>query len=1029
MSGWLFNILIFIIKMAVIVYEGDSYIEYIDNDDYQHALLRADNSVPNTVSILNNYFECIDTKGYLLDAGDEAVASTNNNLDGMIITGNKFKWNGTPGSPSTHGMFMGFNINMIVKYNYLDGVPYNILFKSGTSSGVNMNSTSGGAAYNIIKNPKMGIGCKGFGGVNIYNNTIYNSYNSGSIIYLDGNHDYTPDTYTSPQGVKVKNNILYSVYDLPFLYIESGCETDFECDYNVYYCENSSGHYPRFSISGTSYTWDQWRARGYDTHSVVIDPDFIDLTNFVPSIRLDYGTNLGSTWSSGLSTTATWVVDNTPTTAIQNGTWQVGARVYNAIPVTDFSADDTSIIEGSTVTFTDESINTPTSWSWTFGDGGISSLQNPTHVYSSAGTYTVSLIASNAYGSDTETKSSYITVSSIGNNSYYLSPSGDDITGTGSISNPWYTITKAMTVAIAGDTVYMRDGSYNYSTRQLIGNKHGSSGNYITIINYPNETPIINAIIGYSEQEGIYIYDSSYIYLKGLEITGFTQPSSSEWGNAIKAIDISHCVFELLNIHHNCFGISLSDDDDISDDNLFLNCDISYSEDPITAFPPPYDHLFPYGNADGITIRLGNGQGTTNTVRGCRMWYCSDDGMDLWENEGMIIVDGCWSFWNGYYPDTFTRSPGDGNGFKLGPTYLTPYNIVLRQVRNCLAFQNPVWGFVRNGAMCNMEIYNNTAYDNGYSGSGGGFFFGNDGSSSDTAFYIKNNIAYNNVNNYSFWNNELLGNVDHNSWQVATITDVDFKSISNIGVTGPRQLDGSLPELNFLKIADGSDLIHIGINVGLTTDGNNVTWNSPPSIGAYEYVDEEDLGDAPIANFTADTTPIYTGDSIEFTDTSINTPTSWLWNFGDGGTSTQQNPTHTFLTAGTFTITLTSTNDYGSDTETKINYITVVIPGLAPVSGFIVNDTTAYIGQTIYFTDQSLNAPTSWLWNFGDGDSSINQNPTHSYSTVGIFTVTLIVTNTYGTDTETKVDYIIVTDPNPPDGCLVQIPFMRFFII
>lgn len=823
--------------MAVIIHEGNSYIETVDRYDYQAMLLRVDNSVQNDVTIRNNYFESVDTRGYMLDAGDESTLATNNNLDGMIITGNHFKWNGTPGSPNTHGMFMGYHKNMVVKYNYMNGVPYNILFKAGDSSGVNMNSTSGGVAYNIVKNPKIGVRAKGFGGVLIYNNTFYNSYDAGSLIYLDGNHDEA--AWTSPQGVKIKNNIFYSVYNQPFFYVETGCFTDFECDYNVYYCESTSGNYPRFNINGSSYSWSQWQALGYDLHSVIVNPNFIDLVNFVPAARLNCGTNLGSTWQDGLSTSANWIVGTNPDLATQNGTWQVGARIYNSVPFAGFIANDTSAIVGQSISFTDQSTNSPSSWSWNFGDGATSSLQNPTHSYSSTGTYTVSLTVTNAYGSDTETKTGYIVVTASGNSTYYLSPSGNDNLNNGSLSSPWYTITKAITVAVAGDTILMRGGSYNYTTRQNIGNKHGSSGNMILIANYPGETPIINAAEGYTYEEGIYIYDSTYIYMKGLEITGYTQPASNKWGNAIKAIDISHCIFELLDIHHNCFGISLTDDDGVSDDNLFLNCDVYYSEDPITAFPPPYDHLWPYGNADGITIRLGNGQGTVNTVRGCRMWYCSDDGMDLWENEGTIIVDGCWSFWNGWYPDTFTRSPGDGNGFKLGPTYLTPYGLVLRKVRNCVAFKNPAWGFVRNGANCNMEIFNNTAFDNGYSGSGGGFFFGNDGSSSDMAFYIKNNIAYSNVNNYSFWNNESLENVDHNSWQGFTVTAEDFLSLSSTGVTGPRQADGSLPELDFLKLASTSDMVGAGVNVSLITDGAGNTWDSPPSLGAYEYLEEE----------------------------------------------------------------------------------------------------------------------------------------------------------------------------------------------
>lgn len=89
------------------------------------------------------------------------------------------------------------------------------------------------------------------------------------------------------------------------------------------------------------------------------------------------------------------------------GTEDEGA---SGAPVADFSADTTSFDRGTTVTFTDSSTNVPTSWAWDFGDGGTSTDQNPTHVYQKAGTYTVSLTATNAIGSDTETKVGYITV-------------------------------------------------------------------------------------------------------------------------------------------------------------------------------------------------------------------------------------------------------------------------------------------------------------------------------------------------------------------------------------------------------------------------------------------------------------------------------------------------------------------------------------------------------------------------------------------------------------------------------------------
>ena len=82
-------------------------------------------------------------------------------------------------------------------------------------------------------------------------------------------------------------------------------------------------------------------------------------------------------------------------------------------------------------------------------------------------------------------------------------------------------------------------------------------------------------------------------------------------------------------------------------------------------------------------------------------------------------------------------------------------------------------------------------------------------------------------------------------------------------------------------------------------------------------------GTKPVADFTASPTNITEGQSIQFTDQSTNTPTSWSWNFGDGGTSSSQHPLYQYNTEGTYTVTLTTTNSYGSDSETKSSYITV----------------------------------------------------------------------------------------------------------
>jgi PKD repeat protein len=144
---------------------------------------------------------------------------------------------------------------------------------------------------------------------------------------------------------------------------------------------------------------------------------------------------------------------------------------------------------------------------------------------------------------------------------------------------------------------------------------------------------------------------------------------------------------------------------------------------------------------------------------------------------------------------------------------------------------------------------------------------------------------------------------------------------------------------------------------------------------------------------------------VNFTDQSSGNPTSWAWNFGDGGTSNQQNPSHTFSNAGSYTVTLTVSNQCGSDSETKTNYITVYC---APVANFNGSPTNGCSPLTVQFNDQSTCNPTSWNWNFGDGGTSNQQNPSHTFSNAGSYTVTLTVSNQCGSDSEIKINYITV---------------------
>lgn len=135
------------------------------------------------------------------------------------------------------------------------------------------------------------------------------------------------------------------------------------------------------------------------------------------------------------------------------------------------------------------------------------------------------------------------------------------------------------------------------------------------------------------------------------------------------------------------------------------------------------------------------------------------------------------------------------------------------------------------------------------------------------------------------------------------------------------------------------------------------------------------------------------GLDVEFTDTSANSPTSWAWTFGDGGTSTAQNPTHTYAAPGTYGITLVATNADGVDPTIVV--ITVTAPA-APVAAFSWSSS----GLQVSFADLSTAVPTSWAWDFTDNGStdSTSQNPTFTFPSAGTYTTRLTATNASGSN-------------------------------
>ena len=166
----------------------------------------------------------------------------------------------------------------------------------------------------------------------------------------------------------------------------------------------------------------------------------------------------------------------------------------------------------------------------------------------------------------------------------------------------------------------------------------------------------------------------------------------------------------------------------------------------------------------------------------------------------------------------------------------------------------------------------------------------------------------------------------------------------------------------------------------------------------------------------ADANGPYSGticDAIQFTGSATGgiPPYTYHWDFGDGNTSDEQNPTHQYTTPGNYTVVLTVTDDVGH-TDDDVTYASVVHPDVeADANGPYSGEP----GTPIQFTGSASGGcpPYSWSWDFGDGGSSNEQNPVHAYDTEGVYTVTLTVTDSNG-DSDSDTTTATITSETPP---------------
>ncbi|AJQ97543.1 right-handed parallel beta-helix repeat-containing protein [Gynuella sunshinyii] len=360
-------------------------------------------------------------------------------------------------------------------------------------------------------------------------------------------------------------------------------------------------------------------------------------------------------------------------------------------------------------------------------------------------------------------------------------------------------ILSAISSAAPGDVIYVRAGTYYFSSTIELKN-NGSSSKKITFSNYPtdNGRPLFDfSSMSESSSNRGFKLSGNYWHVYGIDVR--------KAGDNGMFISGSNNIVEFSTFYENAdTGLQLGNG---ASNNLIKNVDSYYNADSSLE------------NADGFAAKLDVGTG--NKFYGCRAWNNLDDGFDGYlrgANNITTTYENTWAIRNGYMKNG-TKGSGDGNGFKTGGSddKALKHNAVFI---NTIAAGNIVDGYDHNSNRGSITIYNAIAHQNGRN-----INFGS--TNIAQSLTIKNTISYDGDGSDSLKASST--NISNNSWQSGVSTSSsDFQSLNIDQLLAPRKADGSLPDVSYFHLVRGSDLVNAGVDVGLPYSG------SAPDIGAFE---------------------------------------------------------------------------------------------------------------------------------------------------------------------------------------------------
>ena len=658
--------------------------------------------------------------------------------------------------------------------------------------------------------------------------------------------------------------------------------------------------------------------------------------------------------------------------------WIASLSIQAQDPVANFSANNASGCGPLRVTFTDQSTGSPTSWSWDFGNGQLSTMQNPVVTYTQPGTYTVRLVVKNESGIDDEIKTDYITV----------------------FATPTPSFTANLTTACAPAAVQFTDHSV------------APPGSSITSWqwNFGDEGTS-------TQQNPSHTYTNTGFYTVTLQVTsnnGCKRTAAiGRYIRIVSGVDVDFAFLQpptcqppfLINFRDQSAGPGT-----LSYAWTFGNGTTSTAKNPSTT----YNAAGTYTVKLSVQSNLGC-SGTTSkdiVVAGKTTDFispaniCVGQTISFQNNSVPAPVSSSWSFSDG-------TTSSQINPVK---TFLSGGTFQVKLINN--------YGNCRDSITKNVTVISSPAVD----------FSSNDSISCDAPstvqFMDKSPAASTWLWNFGDGTTSTAQNPSHTytnpGFYDVTLTITLAGGCSNV-VTKSQYIKikpivasisnapaGGCAPFTFSPIPDIQTIdsvVSYSWDLGepgaiYNTKFPTHTYNSTGTYAITLTVTTQSgcvktitipkavtIGTKPTADFSFTPNNACASTSIQFTDNSSTTPgatVEWNWNFGDGEGSALKNPTHVFVGTGTLSVQMTVINNGCPDIISKP--ITV----LPPVANFgYTVDCSNHL--SVAFLDSSLTdiayGPITYQWDFGDGSTSSSQSPSHSYSSLGTYNVTLNVTN------------------------------------